>query len=112
MEPLEPLELLEPLEPIFDMGQKKRFFHFFEKIDMKNITVGEVTIWDFGFRYHLALMDIEELNVLMIKYEVELKRTSPLNKERLASITDILGKLYKEIMKRKLVNKIELVTNT
>lgn len=68
---------------------------------MSQLSVGDVTIWDFGFLYNLALMDIPELEVLMIKFEVELRRASRAQEERYWQITEILGKLYREIMDRK-----------
>lgn len=83
---------------------------FFQKL-MNSITIGEVTVWDFGFRYNLQLMDISELEVIMIKYEVELKKTDPVNEVRYDYITEILGKLYREIMKRRRIMQIESVTN-
>ena len=90
---------------------------------VSQITIGEESIWDFGFRYNLFLMDITELEVLMIKYEVELKRTaisprclsgvegSGVEGDRYSEITAILGKLYREIMQRKVNNFLELKTN-
>lgn len=79
---------------------------------MKNMSIGEEWVWDFGFRYNLLLLDLPELEVLMIKYEVELKRTSPLNKDRYNAINEILGRIYKEIMKRRRVILIESVINS
>lgn len=78
---------------------------------MKNMSIGEEWVWDFGFRYNLLLLDLPELEVLMIKCEVELKRTSPLNKDRYNAINEILGRIYKEIMKRRRVILIESVIN-
>lgn len=79
---------------------------------MKNMSIGEEWVWDFGFRYNLIMLDLPELEVLMIKYEVELKRTSTWNKERYNAISEILGRLYKEIMKRRRVILIESVINS
>jgi hypothetical protein len=69
------------------------------------VEASNVPLWDFGFRYDLQVMDLVEVEVLMIKYELELKRNawSPV---RFRSINEILGKIYREIMQRKLVNKI------
>jgi len=90
---------------------------------VSQITIGEESIWDFGFRYNLFLMDITELEVLMIKYEVELKRTaisprclsgvegSGTDEDRYWQITDILGKLYREIMRRRMNDFFEHKTN-
>jgi len=78
---------------------------------MKNMSIGEEWVWDFGFRYNLVMLDLAELEVLMIKYEVELKRTSLLNKDRYNALIEILGRLYKEIMKRRSVIQIESVIN-
>lgn len=78
---------------------------------MKNMSIGEEWVWDFGFRYNLIMLDLPELDVLMIKYEVELKRTSHLNKDRYNALIEILGRLYKEIMKRRRVIQIESVIN-
>jgi len=79
---------------------------------MKNMSIGEEWVWDFGFRYNLIMLDHPELEVLMIKYEVELKRTSIYNKERYNAINEILGRIYKEIMKRRRVILIESVINS
>jgi len=78
---------------------------------MKNMSIGEEWVWDFGFRYNLVMLDLAELEVLMIKYEVEVKRTSLLNKDRYNALIEILGRLYKEIMKRRSVIQIESVIN-
>lgn len=78
---------------------------------MKNMSIGEEWVWDFGFRYNLLMLELPELEVLMIKYEVELKRTSSWNKERYNAINEILGRIYKEIMKRRRVILIESVIN-
>lgn len=78
---------------------------------MKNMSIGEEWVWDFGFRYNLIMLELPELEVLMIKYEVELKRTSLLNKDRYNALIEILGRLYKEIMKRRSVIQIESVIN-
>jgi hypothetical protein len=72
--------------------------------EMSQIAVGEVTVWDFGFRYNLQLMDLPELEALMGKFEGELRLTGREHEARYWQINDILGKIYKEIMKRKLVN--------
>lgn len=74
---------------------------------MNNITIGKEKAWDFDFRYHLELMDVDELEVLMTKYEIELKRTLPVYVPIYSGITEILGRLYKEIMKRRRVILIE-----
>lgn len=79
---------------------------------MKNMSIGEEWGWDFGFRYNLIMLDLPELEVLMIKYEVELKRTSIYNKERYNTISEILGRLYKEIIKRRRVILIESLINS
>ena len=71
------------------------------------MSIGEEWVWDFGFRYNLLMLDLLELEVLMVKYEVELKRTNPLNQNRYTAVTEILGRLYKEIIKRKRVLMIE-----
>ena len=34
------------------------------------MSIGEEWVWDFGFRYNLIMLDLPELEVLMIKYEV------------------------------------------
>lgn len=78
---------------------------------MKNMSIGEEWVWDFGFRYNLILLDLPELDVLMVKYEIELKRTSHWNKDRYNAINEILGRIYKEIMKRRRVILIESVIN-
>ncbi|HNW75152.1 MAG TPA: hypothetical protein PKN44_16095 [Bacteroidales bacterium] len=79
---------------------------------MKNMSIGEEWVWDFGFRYNLIMLELPELEVLMIKYEVELKRTRTLNKDRYNAINEILGRIYKEIMKRRRVILIESVINS
>ena len=78
---------------------------------MKNMSIGEEWVWDFGFRYNLVMLELPELEVLMIKYEVELKRTNPMNLDRYNAVTEILGRLYKHIMNRKRLMMIELVIN-
>lgn len=83
------------------------------------VAVGDVQVWDFGFTYNLHVMDLPELEVLMVKYEVELNRSgvSPRclsgveGEARYWEITDILGKIYREIMRRKLANKITEIEN-
>lgn len=78
---------------------------------MKNMSIGEEWVWDFGFRYNLLMLELPELEVLMIKYEVELRRTNPMNLDRYNAVTEILGRLYKQIMKRKRLMMIESVIN-
>lgn len=78
---------------------------------MKNMSIGEEWVWDFGFRYNLLMLELPELEVLMIKYEVELRRTNPMNLDRYNAISEILGRLYKEIMKRRRVLLVESVIN-
>lgn len=72
---------------------------------MTNIRIGEETIWDFGFRYNIPVLETEELKVLMIKYEVELKRCAP-GTDRHADIIKILGAIYKEVMRRNINQKL------
>jgi hypothetical protein len=114
--------------------------------EMSQLSVGQVTVWDFGFRYNLAAMDLPELEALMGKFEEELRLAStslstgasdrfgfaqrptlsyhgdadfdsaqsPLTSDRRSpsevevpnywQITEILGKIYREIMNRRLVN--------
>jgi hypothetical protein len=79
--------------------------------EMSQITIGHETIWDFGFRYNLTLMDLPELEVLMVKFEVEINRTERAHESRYWQITDILGKIYREIMNRKLTNHIRHIEN-
>lgn len=67
--------------------------------------VGDVTVWDFGFRYNLPLMNLPELEVIMLKYEIELKRSAE-GSDRFGEVTEILGRIYREIMKRRIVEKI------
>lgn len=75
---------------------------------MKNITIGKEIPWEFAFRYNLPIMEADELKVIMIKYEVELKRCIP-GGELHNSIVEILGKIYSEIMRRNLKTGIEKV---
>lgn len=67
--------------------------------------VGDVMVWDFIFRYDLQLLDLRELEVIMLKYEIELKRSAE-GSDRFREVTEILGKIYREIMKRRIVEKI------
>ena len=88
-----------------------------------SIPIGDVLVWDFDLRYNILAMDLPELEVLMIKYEVELKRTaisprclsgvegSGTDEDRYWQITDILGKLYREIMRRRMNDFLEHKTN-
>jgi hypothetical protein len=64
-------------------------------------------IWDFGFRYDIASMDVTELRVLMLKYETEFRRSKDESKS--LEIIDILGKIYEEIMKRNMDAQIEII---
>lgn len=63
------------------------------------------SVWDFGFRYNLHVLDLAELEVLMIKYEIELKRQN-FKSMRFTSIQKILAKIYREIMQRKINHKL------
>lgn len=67
------------------------------------VSIGEEAVWDFGFRYNLRTMATEELDVVMLKYETELKRTSAFQVDRLLIIQDILGRIYREVMKRRII---------
>ena len=73
-----------------------------------NLPIGDLTVWDFGFRYNLLIMDISELNVLMIKYEVELRKSKG-NEDRSLEIGEILGKIYHEVMRRNRDAQLEIV---
>jgi hypothetical protein len=68
--------------------------------------VGDVMVWDFIFRYDLQLLDLRELEVIMLKYEIELKRSGE-GSDRFGEVTEILGRIYREIMKRRLVERLE-----
>lgn len=70
--------------------------------------VGDVMVWDFIFRYDLQLLDLRELEVVMLKYEIELKRSAE-GSDRFREITEILGKIYREIMKRRMVERLEKI---
>ena len=63
-------------------------------------------VWDFIFRYDLQLLDLRELEVIMLKYEIELKRSAE-GSDRFREVTEILGKIYREIMKRRMVERLE-----
>jgi len=78
---------------------------------MSQIALGDVTVWDFGFRYNLPLMDLTELEVLMIKYEVELRRTNRDDHDQYFKVTGILGSIYREIVNRRMLNKISEIEN-
>lgn len=75
-----------------------------------NLPIGEIIVWDFGFRYNIYLIDDAELEVLMIKYKTELRRSAG-DAGRLHEITAILGKIHKEIMARRLQLQIEKIEN-
>lgn len=75
-------------------------------IELSQIPVGDACVWDFGFKYNLHVMDLQELEVIMIKFEVELKRSIQ-GGDRYWEITAILGKIYREIMRRKVLNHIQ-----
>jgi len=68
--------------------------------------VGDLMVWDFDFRYDLRVMDVSELEVIMLKYEIELKRSAE-GSDRFREVTEILVKIYREIMKRRIVEKIK-----
>lgn len=72
---------------------------------MTNIRIGKEPIWDFGFRYNITFLTNEELKVIMIKYEVELKRIAP-ESNHYCDIVKILGTIYKEIKHRKIIKKL------
>jgi hypothetical protein len=72
--------------------------------EMSQLSVGQVTVWDFDFRYNLPEMDLPDLEALMGKFEEELRLTNRDHEDRYWQITGILGKIYKEIMNRRLVN--------
>jgi hypothetical protein len=76
-------------------------------IELSQISISEAITWDFEFRYDIYRMPVLELEVLMLKYEVQLKRTDPGNKDQYFQITDILGKIYREIMKRRMRDYFE-----
>lgn len=76
-------------------------------IELSQISISEAITWDFDFRYDIYKMALPELKVLMLKYEVQLKRTDPENKDQYFQITDILGKIYREIMKRRMRDYFE-----
>ena len=76
-------------------------------IELSQISISEAITWDFEFRYDIYKMALAELEVLMLKYEVQLKRTDRANKDQYFQITDILGKIYREIMKRRMRDYFE-----
>lgn len=76
-------------------------------IELSQISISEAITWDFEFRYDIYKMALPELEVLMLKYEVQLKKTDPENKDQYFQITDILGKIYREIMKRRMRDYFE-----
>lgn len=73
------------------------------------VSIGDEAVWDFGFRYNLRSMPTEELDVIMLKYEIELKRTSEFQVERSLVIQDILGRIYREVMKRRIITHISKI---
>jgi len=76
-------------------------------IELSQISISEAITWDFEFRYDIYKMALPELKVLMLKYEVQLKRTDHGNKDQYFQIQDILGKIYREIMKRRMRDYFE-----
>jgi hypothetical protein len=70
--------------------------------------VGDVMVWDFGFKYNLPMMELDELKVIMVKYEIELKRSAE-GSDRFREVTEILGRIYREIMKRRMVERLEKI---
>lgn len=73
---------------------------------LDQVYIGDEAVWDFGFRYNLRIMSTEELEVVMLKYETELKRTSEFQVDRQLIIQDILGRIYREVMKRRIITYI------
>jgi hypothetical protein len=76
---------------------------------ISQVSIGEEAVWDFGFRYNLRTMAPEELDVVMLKYETELKRTSEFQVDRSLIIQDILGRIYREVMKRRIITHISKI---
>lgn len=76
-------------------------------IELSQISISEAITWDFEFRYDIYKMALPELKVLMLKYEVQLKRIDRENKDQYFQIQDILGKIYREIMKRRMRDYFE-----
>jgi len=72
----------------------------------EQVSIGDEAVWDFGFRYNLRSMPTEELDVVMLKYEIELKRNSDFQLERQMIIQDILGRIYREVMRRRIITHI------
>jgi len=74
---------------------------------MSNISIGsDCFIWDFGFRYNIALMTEDELNVIMIKYKTELRKHS-CQSQRYLDIESILSDIYKFVMAKKRKESIQ-----
>lgn len=76
---------------------------------ISQVSIGDEEVWDFGFRYNLRTMAQEELDVVMLKYETELKRTSEFQVDRSLIIQDILGRIYREVMKRRIITHISKI---
>lgn len=76
---------------------------------LDQVYIGDEAVWDFGFRYNLRIMSTEELEVVMLKYETELKRTSEFQVDRQLIIQDILGRIYREVMKRRIITHISKI---
>lgn len=74
--------------------------------DYSQIPVGDPGCWDFSMRYNLWQLSEDELVVLTLKYEKLVKRSIG-NEPEYWQIIEILGKIYREIMKRKMRDYFE-----
>lgn len=78
--------------------------------EFSQIPVGDPGVWDYSMRYNLWQISDDELGVLRMKYEILVKRSDG-NDILFFQIQEILGKIYREIMRRKLTNKITEIEN-
>lgn len=70
------------------------------------IPVGDPGVWDFSMHYNLWQMADDELAVLRIKYELLVKRSKG-DEKLFWQIQEILGKIYREVMKRNMSKYLE-----